>query len=109
MGRISAQYDDNFNAYHDNRWGMFGFLELEDAPDILEPMLEAASIWLRAHGRDRMVGPMDFTMNDECGVLIDGFERMPFLKPALASAVLRASAARRPGWPRPSTCSCTSW
>ena len=35
VGRISAQYDDNFNAFHDNRWGMFGFLELEDAPDIL--------------------------------------------------------------------------
>ena len=80
VGRISAQYDENFNAYHDNRWGMFGFLEFEDAPDILEPMLEAASIWLRAHGRDRMVGPMDFTMNDECGVLIDGYDRMPFLK-----------------------------
>ena len=59
---------------------MFGFLEFEDAPDILPPLLEAASIWLRAHGRDRMVGPMDFTMNDECGVLIEGFERMPFLK-----------------------------
>ena len=27
-----------------------------------------------------MVGPMDFTMNDECGVLVDGYERMPFLK-----------------------------
>jgi hypothetical protein len=80
VGRISAQYDDNFNAHHGNRWGQFGFLEFEDAPDIVGPMLEAASIWLRAHGRDRMVGPMDFTMNDECGVLIDGFERMPFLK-----------------------------
>jgi hypothetical protein len=80
VGRISAQYDDNFNAYHDNRWGMFGFLELEDAPDILEPMLEAASIWLRAHGRDRMIGPMDFGMNDESGVMLEGFDRMPFVK-----------------------------
>ena len=42
VGRISAQYDDNFNAYHGNRWGMFGFLELEDAPDILPPLLDAA-------------------------------------------------------------------
>ncbi len=64
----------------DPRRGMFGFLELEDAPDILPPLLEAASIWLRAHGRDHMVGPMDFTMNDECGVQIEGFERMPFIK-----------------------------
>ena len=80
VGRISAQYDDNFNAFHGNRWGMFGFLELEDAPDILPPLLEAGATWLRAHGRDRMIGPMDFTMNDECGVLIEGFERMPFIK-----------------------------
>ena len=80
VGRISAQYDDNFNAFHGNRWGMFGFLEFEDAPDILPAMLEAASIWLRAHGRDHMIGPMDFTMNDESGVLIEGFDRMPFIK-----------------------------
>jgi hypothetical protein len=80
VGRISAQYDDNFNAFHDNRWGMFGFLEFEDAPDILPPLLEAASIWLKAHGRDHMIGPMDFGMNDESGVQIEGFERMPFIK-----------------------------
>jgi GNAT superfamily N-acetyltransferase len=80
VGRLSAQYDDNFNAFHDNRWGMFGFLELEDAPDILPALLEAASIWLRAHGRDHMIGPMDFTINDESGVLVEGFERKPFIK-----------------------------
>jgi len=80
VGRISAQYDDNFNAYHDNHQGMFGFLELEDAPDILPPLLEAAASWLRAQGRDEMIGPMDFTMNDESGVQIEGFDRMPFVR-----------------------------
>jgi GNAT superfamily N-acetyltransferase len=80
VGRISAQYDDAFNAFHGNRWGMFGFLELEDAGDILPPMLEAAEAWLRAHGRDHMVGPMDFTINDESGVMIEGFEREPMIR-----------------------------
>ena len=80
VGRISAQIDRAFNEYQGNAWGMFGFLELEDAPDILPALLEAASIWLRAHGRDRMIGPMDFGMNDESGVLIEGFDRMPFVK-----------------------------
>jgi GNAT superfamily N-acetyltransferase len=80
VGRISAQYDDAFNAYHDNRWGMFGFLEFEDAPDILPPLLEAAAAWLQAHGRDHMIGPMDFTMNDESGVLVEGHEREPMIK-----------------------------
>ena len=80
VGRISAQYDDHFNAFHASNEGMFGFLEFEDAPDILEPLLAAASGWLKGHGRDRMIGPMDFTMNDESGVMIEGFERMPFIK-----------------------------
>jgi GNAT superfamily N-acetyltransferase len=80
VGRISAHYDDNFNAFHGNRWGMFGFLELEDDPGILPPLLEAAARWLRSRRCDRMVGPMDFTMNDESGVMVEGFERAPLIK-----------------------------
>jgi GNAT superfamily N-acetyltransferase len=80
VGRISAQYDDNFNAHHGNRWGMFGFMELEDDPEILPPLLEAAEGWLRSKGRDHMIGPMDFTMNDESGVMIEGFERQPMIR-----------------------------
>jgi hypothetical protein len=80
VGRISAQYDDAFNAYHGNRWGMFGFLEMTDDPEVLPALLGAAEAWLRSRGRDRMVGPMDFTMNDESGVLIEGFEREPMIK-----------------------------
>jgi hypothetical protein len=82
VGRISAQIDRSFNAFHQNAWGMFGFLELEDDPEVLDALLEAAAGWLRLRGRDRMVGPMDFTMNDECGVLIDGFEREPMIRQA---------------------------
>jgi GNAT superfamily N-acetyltransferase len=80
VGRISAQYDEAFNDLHGNRWGMFGFLELEDDPDVLRALLAAAEEWLRARGRDRMVGPMDFTMNDESGVQVEGFEREPMVK-----------------------------
>jgi GNAT superfamily N-acetyltransferase len=80
VGRISAQYDESFNTFHENRWGMFGFLELEDDPETLPPLLDAASSWLQAQGRDRMVGPMDFTVNDEFGVLIEGHEREPMIR-----------------------------
>jgi GNAT superfamily N-acetyltransferase len=80
VGRVSAQYDDAFNAHHGNRWGMFGFLELDDDPEVLPPLLAAAQAWLREHGRDHMIGPMDFTMNDESGVMIEGFERQPMVK-----------------------------
>jgi hypothetical protein len=80
VGRISAHYDDAFNAFHGNRWGMFGFLELVDDPEVLPALLAAAEGWLRARGRDHMIGPMDFTINDESGVMIEGFEREPMIK-----------------------------
>jgi GNAT superfamily N-acetyltransferase len=80
VGRISAQVDHRFNEVHDNAWGMFGFLELEEDPDVLDALLAAAEAWLRARGRDRMVGPMDFTMNDESGVLVEGFDREPLVR-----------------------------
>ncbi|MGH2715503.1 MAG: GNAT family N-acetyltransferase [Thermoleophilaceae bacterium] len=80
VGRVSAQIDPNFNAFHDNAWGMFGFLEVEEDLEALAALLDAAAAWLRARGRDRMVGPMDFTMNDECGVLIDGFDVTPRIR-----------------------------
>jgi GNAT superfamily N-acetyltransferase len=79
-GRISAQVDHAFNAHHGNEWGMFGFLEFEDDPQVLAALLEAARGWLAQRGRDRMVGPMDFSFNDELGVLIEGFEREPMIK-----------------------------
>jgi hypothetical protein len=80
VGRISAQIDRNFNAYQGNDWGMFGFLEVEDDAEAAAALLDAAAAWLRERGRDRMIGPMDFTMNDESGVLIEGHDREPFIK-----------------------------
>jgi GNAT superfamily N-acetyltransferase len=75
VGRISAQVDRNFNEHQQNEWGLWGFFESEDDPETCEGLLAAADGWLRARGRDRMVGPMDFTTNDECGLLIEGHDR----------------------------------
>jgi GNAT superfamily N-acetyltransferase len=80
VGRISGHIDPPFNEYHRNRWGMFGFLELEDDPEAALALFEAAERWLRERGRDRMVGPMDFRMNDESGVMIAGFDRDPMIR-----------------------------
>ena len=80
VGRLSAQVDHAFNDFHRSRWGMFGFLELERDHEALDALLEAAEGWLRARGCDRMVGPMDFSMNDEAGVLVEGYEREPMVK-----------------------------
>jgi GNAT superfamily N-acetyltransferase len=75
VGRISAQVDRNFNVHQGNEWGLWGFFESEDDPETAQALLAAAEAWLRARGRDRMVGPMDFTTNDECGLLIEGHDR----------------------------------
>ncbi len=80
VGRVTAQINHAFNTQHDTRWGNFGFLEFEDDHEVLEALLDAADGWLRARGRDRMVGPMDFVMNDGAGILIDGFEREPMIR-----------------------------
>jgi GNAT superfamily N-acetyltransferase len=79
VGRISAHVDDNFNKFQDNEWGLFGWFECEDDPEAARALLDAAEGWLREHGRDRMVGPMDFTTNDEIGVLIAGHEYPPII------------------------------
>ncbi len=80
VGRISAQIDRAFNEFHGNAWGMFGFLEFEDDLEALTALLGAAEGWLRERRRDRMIGPADFTLNDESGVLIEGFDREPMIK-----------------------------
>jgi hypothetical protein len=80
VGRISAQYDKNFNSFHSNRWGFFGFLEFEDDQEIADGLLDTAAAWLKQQGRDRMIGPFDLIINEECGVLIEGFEIEPMIR-----------------------------
>ena len=80
VGRITAQIDRSYNEFHSSRWGMFGFLEFEDDQEIVDSLLQQAEAWLRERGCDRMVGPMDFQLNDESGVLIDGFDRAPLIR-----------------------------
>ena len=80
VGRISAQVDRAFNEFHGSRWGMFGFLELEDDEEAMTALLAAAEAWLRERGCELMVGPMDFSMNEESGVLIEGFELQPLIR-----------------------------
>jgi GNAT superfamily N-acetyltransferase len=77
VGRITAHIDRNFNDFQHHEWGLFGFFECEQDPEAAHALLSAAEGWLRARGRDRMVGPMSFTTNDECGILIDGYDLLP--------------------------------
>jgi GNAT superfamily N-acetyltransferase len=80
VGRITAQINHAFNDHQKKNWGWFGFLEFEDDQEVLEALLEAAAGWLRERGLERMVGPADFSMNEESGILIEGFELRPMIK-----------------------------
>ena len=79
LGRISAQVNHAFNDYQKKNWGWFGFLEFEDDPEVLAALLDAAATWLGARGKERVVGPASFAMNDESGILIEGFDLRPMI------------------------------
>ncbi len=80
LGRITAQVDRAFNEFHSSAWGWFGFFECVDEPEAARALLDTAEAWLRERRCDRMVGPASLTMNDECGILIEGHERPPIIQ-----------------------------
>jgi GNAT superfamily N-acetyltransferase len=99
VGRISAHIDRAYNEHHGARWGWFGFIEAIDSKEVFEALLDAAASWLEERGCDRMVGPADFAVNDECGILIEGFDeraliREPWQPPYYQRQLERAGMAK---------------
>jgi GNAT superfamily N-acetyltransferase len=74
VGRISAHIDRRWDEFQGGNDGMFGFFDTAEDPEVARALIDTASKWLAERGRERMLGPMDFTMNDECGILIEGFD-----------------------------------
>jgi GNAT superfamily N-acetyltransferase len=79
VGRITVQIDHRWDEYQGGSDAMFGFFEAENDPEVAAALLGAASEWARGKGRGRLLGPMDFTTNDEIGILIEGYERRPMI------------------------------
>jgi len=75
VGRISAQIDRARLARHADATGHFGFLEAIDEPDVFAALLREAEDWLTRRGMSRVLGPFSLSINDECGLLIDGLDR----------------------------------
>ncbi len=77
VGRISAQVDQlHLQRYHD-KTGFFGFLEAEDNSETFHALFETAEEWLRQKGMRRIRGPFSLSVNDECGLLVEGFDSPP--------------------------------
>jgi GNAT superfamily N-acetyltransferase len=78
VGRVSASVDRNYDSFQGERQATFGFFEAWSA-EAAAGLIAAAESWARSKGAEVLRGPMSFTTNDECGLLIDGFERRPVL------------------------------
>jgi hypothetical protein len=79
VGRITAQIDELHLAQHGDSAGYFGAIEAEDDPQIFAALLAAAADWLRSEGMERVRGPLNLHINEEVGLLVDGFETPPFV------------------------------
>ena len=80
-GRIAASIDGSHDQVHGERQGAFGFFEAASG-GAASALLGAAEGWARGKGAKIARGPLSFTTNDECGLLVDGFGRsQPLLMP----------------------------
>ncbi|HUF34808.1 MAG TPA: GNAT family N-acetyltransferase [Gemmatimonadales bacterium] len=77
VGRIAAISNRLHNETHGDRVGFFGFFETVNDQAVADALLTAAADWCRERGHDLLRGPASFSVNDECGLLVDGFEHPP--------------------------------
>jgi len=79
VGRIAGTVDRHFNEFHQDHCAFFGFFESVNDRGVSQELFAAATAWARSKGMQRMIGPLNPTTNEECGLLIDGFDSSPVL------------------------------
>ncbi|HET8701934.1 MAG TPA: N-acetyltransferase [Nitrococcus sp.] len=77
VGRITAQLDHLHQQRYGDGTGYFGMLEAADDPAVFAALTASAEEWLRRRGARRVIGPFNLSINDECGLLVEGFDRPP--------------------------------
>ena len=77
VGRISAQVNRRHLERHRDATGHFGFLDAIDDPEVFALLLGTAEAWLKEQGLERIAGPFSLSINDESGLLIEGFDTPP--------------------------------
>ncbi len=81
-GRIAALVDHSYNRSAKEPAAFFGFFESVDDPAVSGRLFEAVRLWARQAEQARLLGPMNPTTNDECGLLVEGFDSSPvFMMP----------------------------
>ena len=99
VGRIAAIVNYRHIEFHKESIGFFGFFESIDDPEVAQALLTAAEQWVGQHGVRSIRGPMSFSTNEECGLLVDGFHTapmvmMPHHRPYYARLLRRAGYAK---------------
>ena len=79
VGRIAAIVNQAHLDTHKDETGHFGFLEARDDPALVAALLGKAADWLKNRGMKKMAGPFNFSVNEECGLLVDGFDTPPYV------------------------------
>jgi hypothetical protein len=79
VGRIAAIIDQNYIDFHEEKTGFFGFFESIDDVKVARALLDQVKGFLRARGLKQMMGPVNPSTNDECGLLVEGFDSSPFI------------------------------
>jgi hypothetical protein len=79
VGRIAGIIDHHYIEFHQEKVGFFGFFESIHDAGVSESLLSRVRGWLKEHGMEKMAGPMNPSTNDECGLLVEGFDAPPCL------------------------------
>lgn len=77
VGTIAAFTNHRHNEFQEENIGFFGFFEVLDDPQAAQLLLDTAENWARARGHDAIRGPAQYSTNEECGLLVDGFDDAP--------------------------------
>lgn len=77
VGRISAQVDSLHQERYGSDSGHFGLLECIDDSEVLNALMLHAEAWLASRQIRRISGPFNLSINQECGILVDGFDTPP--------------------------------
>jgi len=79
VGRISAQIDRLYLERHDAHTGFFGLIEALDDEQVFTALFRTAEDWLRDRGMRRILGPFNLGINQEMGLLVEGFQTPPYV------------------------------
>lgn len=79
VGRVASIINQRHVDFHKERAGFFGFFESINSSEISSRLLGTVEAELRGKGMTVMRGPMNFSTNEECGFLIEGFDHPPML------------------------------